>query len=171
MKKLFLLLFIFISISLVYGQTDLNEFKRIQFINEGFSIGIPQNWEVMKNAYGKVLIAISPKEHDNDFTENIIIDVILNKNNGKINDYKRIMIEEVKEMQYSEIILIQKFKHNQNIETITYDYIQNGIKIRQISYIILWNDKVYLIMCASTPASFDNYIKTFDNIILSFKYM
>lgn len=145
------------------------------------SIEFPQQWITLDNFSAKasnIVIAVSTslKETPNDnFTENIIVtSTSIEGNNKKLESRFENLVDKITRNYDGECAIVDKGSVNtqQNeLKWIIYTQKTESMVYKIISYLVVVEDKEYLITCYASVDSFDKFRPIYDKVAQSFKYI
>jgi PsbP len=141
--------------------------------SNGFSIMKPKGWDVKENYSASIpVFFISKIEGPSDrFTENINIAVERVGSYG-LNAYYDASIANLKKgLTDANIIgdVVDGETNGVKYKKVIFEYSYEGTPIKALDYIIVSNERGYVITCASAPKSFDKFKPKFEEIANTFK--
>lgn len=145
---------------------------RFYNLDKGFSIRLPEEWEVSKDKNGA---RSKPENFLDSFLENVQVIVIeFDKPTNLENFYKRDQEEFMKgSEEYNKYEGGQTVIDNNEAKWVVESAQLKGWGHRHLTYLgyyLVKEHRGYLILCASTPVSFSKYRSKFEEIAKSFKF-
>ncbi|WP_298902343.1 hypothetical protein [uncultured Psychroserpens sp.] len=163
MKKLTLLIFL-LSINVTFCQEKWTNFE-----NATYAIEYPESWTFDDSGQMQTTFFInSPLTEDDTFKENINL-IIQNLKGQNINmkDYVELTQKQTKGMLDDGKILESNGDDKQHVMVLTGKVSGNALKFKQV--LIFHQEVMYILTFSALEKSYDDYIKTGNTILNSFK--
>ncbi|MCD2260285.1 PsbP-related protein [Psychroserpens luteolus] len=163
MKKLILLFFL-LTINISFCQEDWTNFE-----NETYSIKYPDNWIFDDSGQMQTTFFIySPLTEGDKFKENInLIIQSLKGANVSMDQYVESSINQTKAMIENGKVIESTGDNKQHTIVLSGDVSGNKLKFKQV--LIYKEEVMYILTFSALSSSYDDYLKTSDKIITSFK--
>ncbi len=166
-KFLYILAFVSLTYSSLLLSGDLTN------INNDYSIQFPKEWEILKNVMDTDVIAIAPKIDPEDlFRENVNIikatlDVPISPEEYYLINIKSLgNILSDFDLEKSEDILVD----GSPAKKIVFTHTIGVVNAKVLQYLILKDNKAYVLTFSADPMDFPNYLIKFEEIMQSFKF-
>jgi len=144
-----------------------------RYVNEEnrFSVDFPRSWKLQTDPEGLFVIqATSPQENSRDaFAENVYIMVRDLPKPYSLNDYfdlSRVNFPRISNDAVQQAIG-QIMVNEQICPWVIFTHTINDVACKSIRYYLRHGQKVFIIVCTSTPEAFDKYRQTFEDIVNS----
>lgn len=145
------------------------------------SITYPTNWEIVEdkknddeNKTNSIIVFLSPKENPEDlFQENIVVNVLMPKNNFTINesintqDIVQKLVNQNKGFRIDNISTIHIDSINKTAESITYSFENAGFLFKTKQVFLTINNNIYIFSLLAEQKEFDKYALIFDKMLMN----
>jgi photosystem II reaction center protein PsbP len=145
------------------------------------SITYPTNWEIVEdkknddeNQTNSIIVFLSPKENPEDlFQENIVVNVLMPKNNFTINesintqDIVQKLVNQNQGFRIDNISTIHIDSINKTAESITYRFENAGFLFKTKQVFLTINNNIYIFSLLAEQKEFDKYALIFDKMLMN----
>ena len=137
----------------------------------GYSIELPEGWELESREAGALLCALGPLETDDDsFRENVTVAVETLGEPGTLEDYTAAALaiwSETAGFTQHESGPAKLGQHD--ARRIVHSQRVEDLEVKILTYVVVRERSAWLIHCTAEPAKFDRYRETFDKAVASFR--
>ena len=144
------------------------------------SITYPTDWEIVEdkkndeNQTNDIIVFLSPKENPEDlFQENIVMNILMPKNNFTINesintqDIVQKLMNQNQGFKFDNISTIHIDSINKTAESITYSFENAGFLFKTKQIFLTINNNIYIFSLLAEQKEFDKYASIFDKMLMN----
>ena len=146
-----------------------------KFKNEtiGFSIDMPEGWNILENYMGVTVASISPSDGpDDNYRENVNVFIELIRDTLSLEQYYQTNITRINQLSvdYKEIGNDDTKINDLKVKWLLYSYSMGEQEIKVLSYILIKGKFGLSINCSAVSDKFPGYQKDFEKIGHSFRF-
>ena len=140
----------------------------------------PTDWKISEdkknniNQTNDIIVFLSPKENPQDlFQENIVVNVLMPKNNFTINesintqDIVQKLVNQNQGFRIDNISTIHIDSINKTAESITYSFENAGFLFKAKQVFLTMNNNIYIFSFLAEQKEFDKYASIFDKMLMN----
>jgi len=162
---------------LIAGCQETQKGDRFTAKDQGFSLSVPNLWEVKENFSGIRLLVLSPLESERDvYRENISVMVEELVKPYTLEEFTSEAVAAVKSSMdsFEEVSRGEALIGGEKAFWVSYNYELPEARIQAVSYFLVREVEGvyygYYITCSSTPLDYSKFAKEFENRVDSFRY-
>ncbi len=136
----------------------------------GFRVDFPTSWEVQENAYGTIVMALSPLTPGDTFRENVNVVSETIPDTYTLDQYFQASISNMSSSLKDFSSAGSGFMKilGQDAKWVIFTHNVGAVQAKAIQYYLLKNGKAFIVTCTATPATFQTFSMDFEKIAQSF---